>query len=242
MPAETSMGGPRADFPTTLWSTILAARDAGQPDLARTHLDRLFRAYWKPIYACLRLFWQAPPEDAKDSTQDFFASLLARDALASVDPSKGTFRSFLKACLRNFMLDQRRHDGAAKRSADLRSLDAAPAELERLTSDARRDTPDATFDRAWTLCLLQRAFDAVAAELDSQGRRREWDVFTAHDLESSDDDYAPLAARFAMTEREVKTALPNVRRRVRAALKTLIDEYAASSGDADHELRELFPS
>ena len=57
-------GQPRADFPSTRWSIILAAGDAG-PVESRAALDSLCRTYWLPVYAFVRRRTRNV-EDARD--------------------------------------------------------------------------------------------------------------------------------------------------------------------------------
>ena len=72
-------------------------------------LETLCRTYWYPIYAFIRR-WGHPACDAEDLTQEFFTRLLARNDLASVDPARGKFRTFLLTVCRNFLLNRRKHD------------------------------------------------------------------------------------------------------------------------------------
>ncbi len=80
-------------FTTTHWSVVLQAAD---PDSAGSTeaFARLYRDYWFPLYAYVRRRGRGP-EQAQDTTQDFFASLLERHRLAGLDRSSGRFRSFL---------------------------------------------------------------------------------------------------------------------------------------------------
>src|SRR5271166_3008012 len=90
-------------FPTTHWSLIIKA---GTPvsSQARAALEELCSVYWYPLYAFIRRKGNAP-DRALDLTQDFFARLLEKDILTSVDQRKGRFRAFLKATCKNFLID-----------------------------------------------------------------------------------------------------------------------------------------
>jgi hypothetical protein len=68
---DTSIGGSRRDFPSTSWNLI---RGAGKAH--REHLERLIYLYWKPAYLYLRACGHKSVEDAKDLTQDFFATVV----------------------------------------------------------------------------------------------------------------------------------------------------------------------
>ena len=88
-------------FATTRWTLVLDAADTRSPH-AREALADLCERYWYPLYVYVRRRGYAP-EEAQDLTQGFFAEFLEKDFLADVDPSKGRFRSFLLASLRNFL-------------------------------------------------------------------------------------------------------------------------------------------
>src|SRR6266853_3589135 len=100
-------------FATTHWSVVLAAGQAASP-AAATALQELCRTYWYPLYAFVRRRGHGPL-DAEDLTQSFFAHLLSHDALRSVDPAKGLFRTFLLSSLVNFLNDQHDRHQALKR-------------------------------------------------------------------------------------------------------------------------------
>jgi len=80
-------------FDATHWSVVLEAarsRAPGGPEA----LARLCEHYWPPLYAFAR-HRGISPEDAQDLVQGFFAHLIERRALLSVDRSKGRLRSCL---------------------------------------------------------------------------------------------------------------------------------------------------
>ena len=72
-----------AQFATTQWSQVLAARD-GEDSEARRALESLCQTYWQPLYAYIR-HQGYEPDEARDLTQGFFAELLEKDLLAAVD-------------------------------------------------------------------------------------------------------------------------------------------------------------
>ena len=73
---ETRMGGDGSGFGDTLWSVVLRAQDPAAPD-RRAALERLIRAYWKPVYFFVRRRGH-DVETAKDYTQGFFAAFLEK--------------------------------------------------------------------------------------------------------------------------------------------------------------------
>ena len=105
---------------------------AGKHDTTRAHLalEQLCKTYWYPLYAYARRRG-CSAEDAQDLTQGFFAALLRRNALASVDPSRGKFRSFLLASMNHFMSDEWDKARAQKRDA------GTPIPLDITTAETR---------------------------------------------------------------------------------------------------------
>src|SRR5438445_11464830 len=91
-------------FATTHWSVVLAAGDACAPEQMLA-LERLCRAYWRPLYAFVRRQGHGP-EEAQDLTQAFFARLLERRDLENVRREKGRFRSYLLVSLKHFLVKE----------------------------------------------------------------------------------------------------------------------------------------
>src|SRR5215469_2466523 len=74
-------------FPTTHWSAVTEAGDDSAPGSTQA-LEKLCRAYWRPIYAYVRRRGYAPA-DAEDLTQAFFEHFLERKLLTVADRQKG---------------------------------------------------------------------------------------------------------------------------------------------------------
>src|SRR5438132_249852 len=103
------------DFATTHWTVVLGA--AQKPSAqAEEALEKLCRAYWYPLYAFVRRQGHGPHE-AADLTQEFFSHLLATNALARVERSKGKFRSFLLASVKNLLTNEWNRANRQKRGA-----------------------------------------------------------------------------------------------------------------------------
>jgi DNA-directed RNA polymerase specialized sigma24 family protein len=140
-------GGDNAQFNTTHWTVLLQAREGLSP-AAEEARARLCREYWYPLYAFIRRQGHSP-EEAQDLTQGYFAHLLETHALATVDRSKGRFRSFLLASLRHFLGNCRVHAAAQKRGGGciLMSLDGASAEARYGLEPVESASPDTLFER-----------------------------------------------------------------------------------------------
>src|SRR5688572_27074048 len=86
-----------ARFGTTQWSLVLKAGRGAEEALLK-----LCQIYWPPLYAYIRRRGHAVHE-AQDLTQAFFAHVLEHQALGTVAPAKGRFRSFLLVSLKHFL-------------------------------------------------------------------------------------------------------------------------------------------
>src|SRR5437879_10486901 len=94
-----------ARFATTHWTLVLAAKDCEAPQ-AREALAALCVAYWYPLYAFIRRQGY-DAHAAQDLTQEFFLRFLEPGFLGTVDRAKGKFRSFLLACCKHFLANER---------------------------------------------------------------------------------------------------------------------------------------
>src|SRR5438045_2374386 len=90
---DTSIGGAKRGFQSTLWTVVLTAKDPSSRD-RRDALQQLIEAYWKPVYLFIRRRGN-DREAAKDLAQGFFTALLDRNFLQYVDRGRGKFRTFL---------------------------------------------------------------------------------------------------------------------------------------------------
>ncbi|OHB85957.1 MAG: hypothetical protein A2Z38_12590 [Planctomycetes bacterium RBG_19FT_COMBO_48_8] len=85
----------------------MIAAGKGHSAQAVDALEQLCRTYWYPLYAFIRRQGHGAP-DAEDLTQEFFTRFLAKEYFGRADPTLGRFRSYLLACLKNFLTEQQR--------------------------------------------------------------------------------------------------------------------------------------
>jgi len=229
-----------AQFATTHWSVVLAAGDGASAE-GREALEELCRTYWYPLYAYVRRQGHSPA-DAEDLTQSFFARLLAGHDLGQVDPDKGKFRSFLVACLRHFLSDQRDRANARKRGGGVRfvTLDVQGAE-ERYQLEARAALdPQTAFDREWGLTLLALALRRLRQEYVATGKDRLYERLKAYaSAEMDAAACAQAAAELALTEIVTKGALQRLRQRYRELIRMEIARTVSSPSQMDEEIRYL---
>jgi len=244
----TSEQGPPTDgvgaaqFGQTQWSVVLTA--AGKKDLALAEqsLEKLCRVYWLPLYTYIRRQGESP-HDAQDLTQEFFARLLEKDFLVSVDQTKGRFRSFLLASLKHFLSNQRDRARAQKRGGGqtLLSLDFSAAESSVGFQPADEQTPEKAFEKRWALTLLEQALARLRKEYSDRGKLELFEQLKTTLTEGRGGvAYVEIAARLEISEASVKMAVLRLKRRYREVVRAEIAETVARESEVEDELREVF--
>ncbi len=240
---DRGIGGDR-EFPSTSWSVILQVRDPGSPDYAR-HLSRLVELYWRPVYSVIRHGWNKSHDDAKDLTQDFFATVVFdRDLVKAYAPERGSFRSLVRKAITHFMRDVGRDADRQKRGGG-----ALPVSLEKITEDAieavpgaERLTPEQIFDVAWNEAVMSEAVAILEKKLKADGKAAAFEAFRRYDLDgdSADLSYAALGQSLSMTAPQVKHALLQARATFREIVTDIVRGYVDDPADLAAELRNLF--
>lgn len=238
------MGGPDRGFPATSWGLLRGARNA-DPEDRRRHLERLVAVYWKPVYAAIRQGWGRSNEEAKDLTQEFFATeILEGSLLANFRPDRGGFRAFLRGALSNFMGHAVRDAARLKRGggARLLSLEMDEAGLEGTIPDPRGLTPEEIFDRAWARTVLTEALRRTERRLREEGQARAFELFRRYDLEGNGGTYADLGRSFGLGLDTVKNLLTLARREFRRAAAEVVGDTVETAEELAAELQRLFAS
>jgi len=227
----------RGGFATTQWSLVLAARER-ESTAGREALVRLCSRYWYPVFAYVRRRGHAR-EEAEDLTQEFFANLIEKSVLDAVDPERGRFRSFLLTACRNFLANDWDRRSARKRGGGnpLLSIDADGAEQRYARELAHGQTPEALYERQWTLTLLAQVLDELQDEYASTGRGRQFERLKRF-LTAEDDagTYAEAARDLETTEAAVKVAVHRLRARYRRALRATVAATIESEDDVNDEI------
>jgi RNA polymerase sigma factor (sigma-70 family) len=237
--ASESLASPPSQFVTTHWSMVLAAKDRDSPQ-AREALAGLCATYWYPLYAFVRRQGNNA-EDAQDLTQEFFARLLETDFLRAVERSKGQFRSFLLACCKHFLSNERDRAGAQKRGGGRLQ---APLNFEVAESKYTQESAlpaEKLFERRWALTLLDQVLIRLREEFIGLGKK---DFFERLKVYLTGDrsglSYEEFGKQFGMTEGAVKVAVHRLRRRYRELLREEIGRTVDGAEQVENEIRELF--
>jgi len=169
---DSSAGPDDGQFDKTRWSMVLGAVQSRAPG-AQQALAELCGLYWRPLYAFARRRGRSP-DDAQDLVQGFFEHLIGSRGLATVERSKGRFRSFLLASFQNFITAENRRARAEKRGgrAELIRLDWQDAEARLVFEPEDRLTPETLYDAQWALLLLRRATERLEQEQVAAGKAK----------------------------------------------------------------------
>ncbi len=224
-----------SSFPTTRRSVVLALRSDHAEERSRA-FDTLVAIYWKPLYKCARVAWERSREDCEDVTQSFFAAVLEKGALASYDPARASFRTFLRMLFERHAANQAKAEQRIKRGGGVARLDFDEAEGELHGDRAMSLTPEEYFQREWvrSVCTLavQRLREVVP--------EKQFALFEAYDLSDDRDvSYRDLASRFGMSETTVTNHLAAVRRHFRRIVLDTLREATASDEEFRAEARAL---
>jgi RNA polymerase sigma factor (sigma-70 family) len=229
-----------SDFSTTNWSAVL---EAGRTDVARAAvaLERLCHNYWHPIYVFVRRRGSNHHE-AEDLTQSFFAYLLEKETLKSVDRRKGKFRSFLLAALTNFLLNEWDRRQALKRGGrrEIISLDEMAAEKLYGQEPVEHFSPEKLFERHWAITIIEQVLARLKNEYAAAGKAELFIKLEAGLTgEVTPGLYANWSAALNMKEGAVKVALHRLRRRFGELLRSEVAYTVADPAEVAEEIRHL---
>jgi RNA polymerase sigma factor (sigma-70 family) len=228
-------------FATTRWTLIRAATDREKPE-AQEALERLCQLYWFPIYAHVRRKGNSA-EEAADLTQAFFAHMLESEALHTLEPERGRFRSFLLTSADNFLTNEYHKQTAQKRGGGrtIVSIDVPGAEGRLLKDPSDGHTPERAFERSWAQALLERVFDLLRGEYETAGKT---ELFTKLYLflpkGESSQSYRDAGHDLRMSEAAVKVAVHRMRKRFGELLREQILLTVERPEDIDEEITRLF--
>lgn len=225
-------------FPVTKWSMIQAAK---HDEEALAGLDRLGRAYWRPLYVFTRQRG-ADHEAASDAVQGFFEHLLSQEMLRNVQRGEVRFRSFLLRCFSNWLANEQKRIRALKRGGEtpFLALDEFGSRVEEAAL-IEEETPDRAFDRSWARAMVDQAMMRLEAEL-SQRERSEFLQELRRKTFATDGqspDWEEMAVRYAMTHGAVRKASADLRRRFGVMLREEVRNVVSSDDEVDEELRYL---
>lgn len=230
-----------SQFSTTRWSVVLTAGRALSPE-SEAALEKLCRAYWQPVCAfARRKGWNE--EDAKDMTQQFFASLLERRDFTGLDPRKGKFRTFLLTSFTHFLANEYDRANAQKRGGGrtILSLDQFPTDVLGTVSPANDVPPDALYDMRWVQTILHAAWRKLKEEMsppDKQVQFHELKKFLT--ANAAVGEYALAAQKLGVDAASVPVFVHRLRQRYRELVREEVAQTVTGPLELEEEMRYLF--
>ena len=227
-------------FHTTHWTVVLAARQNGG-SVGREALANLCQTYWLPLYAFVRRHGSSPHE-AEDLTQEFFCQFLERESLTYVRPTAGKFRSFLLACLKNFLSNEHHRSQAKRRGGGVAfvAINSADAETHYSFEPVDHRTPEADFERRWAFTVLEQTIQCLKREYLADGKRETFEDLQGF-LPGSQETVtrADLANKRGVSINAIDVAIHRLRQRFGALLRNQVAQTVSSETEVEEEIRYL---
>jgi DNA-directed RNA polymerase specialized sigma24 family protein len=201
----------------------------------------LCSTYWYPLYAFIRR-QGASPAEAEDLTQEFFFRFLERNALGHVQPAAGKFRSFLLACLKHFLANERERAQAQRRGGGrpVISLDGIDPETRFSLEPTDAMTPETLFERRWAFAVLERTLADLKREYCAGEKGDLFDALQGF-LPSGEGSVsrAELAAKRGVSVGAIDVAVHRLRQRFGALLREQVARTVSSEAEVKGEIRHL---
>jgi RNA polymerase sigma-70 factor (ECF subfamily) len=237
MPHELSTG--QMAFRTTHWTVVRAAQQGDDGISARQAMATLCSTYWPPLYAFIRRGGHAP-HDAEDLTQEFFYYFLEGDRLRDVAPAKGKFRSFLLACLKQFLAKEHARAQTAKRGGGRKLISLDTPEAQYSSEPVDHLTPEALFDQRWAATVLTCTLEDLRQEYALHHKTTLFEDLMGFlpGCEGSA-SRAELAARHQVSVGAIDVAIHRLRQRFGALLRQRVAQTVSAADEVDEELDYL---
>ncbi|MBO0694569.1 MAG: sigma-70 family RNA polymerase sigma factor [Verrucomicrobia bacterium] len=240
IPGTIQDGG--ATFATTHWSVVAACAD--ESEIANEALAQLCRDYWPPLYTFARRRGHNPA-DAQDIVQGFFAYLLESKAYTRTDRTRGKFRSFLLASLKNYMSDAWDRARAIKRGGDYQFV-LLDDELDAVETLYSRETvaialnEEQQYERSWAAALVARALERVRAEFNNGPKAHLFGSLKPFLIGGVGlPSHESIARKLDMPVDTLRSHLARLRARYRQFVRQEVARTIGPADDVDEELRHL---
>jgi len=231
-----------AQFPTTAWNMVLAAKDSASPEYLDA-MNRCIAGYWKPVFYFMRSRGY-PLHRAEDLTQEFFLRLMERAWIRRADPGRGRFRTFLLTILTRFLSDKSPPRAPKQKQFDQRlvSISALLGDQERSFEPPDNQTPEEIFMKQWAKAVISNVRRQLEVWCFQKNRPDWYKVFCAVYFPRAGAARATqqaLAERFHLTRDQVRYALEEVNRQFARLLRAEVADQVDSPAELDAEIAEL---
>lgn len=227
-------------FPPTMWSMVRLAIAEKQPG-ADQALNHLCRIYEKPVLAYIMRKGYSPHE-AEDLKQSFFMALIEDNAFADAESTRVKLRAFLLTRLRSFLVDEFRHDNAAKRGGGkVVAMGDLTEEQQALAEPVDRVTPDIAYQRQWLQTVFTTAMELLQSDYAARGQSDLFRAIAPYIDPRSHPDIKALSISLNRPEGTVKNDVFRLRtawrEHIRDHIAATLEEPTPQAIDA--ELKEL---
>jgi RNA polymerase sigma factor (sigma-70 family) len=211
---------------------------SGDPERQARSVGVIAEAYWQPSRRYMQLRWRASESEAADLVQSFFENVVRRGLLATYQPARARFRTFLRTCLDHHAVDQHR-----RRSAQRRGGGAAEVELsdaEHALGDHAAVDPDQLFEAEWLRHIMQLAVTRLDERLTTAGKPTHAALFRAFHVGDASPSYAEAAAHHGCSVTDVTNWLHGARKEFRKIALELLRELTIDDDDFAAEAMAVF--
>jgi RNA polymerase sigma-70 factor (ECF subfamily) len=171
-------------------------------------------------------------DDAEDLTQGFFAELIARNDLCTIEPERGRLRAYLVTAIGNFLANVDRDAHRQKRGGRAQVVSLEEETLAEIEQDLESN-PGASPERALERRLALRVLEAARAQLHQEwvekGRKEHWHA-VSHLLEQDPErgEYRRLGEKLGYDEVNTRQLVRRLRERHRRIVEYLANERAGA--------------
>lgn len=229
-------------FPSTAWSAIQGAQKVNESERKQA-MARLISVYWRPIYWTLRVDWNVSHEEAKDLTQGYLTMFIEHDLVDSVARDRGRFRSYVKATLKHFILNQKRAQNSLKRGGGMRIIPLDKLEKVEAETPRINDPPEGRFERELMRSILNNSLDDLKKLYTKKNKAADFELFQTYYVQENSKDgvrYHDLEKRFALSSHQVKNRLAELRTRFREIVLNYLRDGLSTDKELESEIREVF--
>jgi len=228
-----------AAFPITRPS-VVQHLGAGTGEARTRALALVAEAYRAPLCVYIRRRFTVSLDDAEDLTHGFFVSVLCQDILARYDPTRGKFRTYLRACVDRHVAHSWESSQRLKRGGGVRAVSLTDADAAGVTSDS---DGDAVFEREWARSVCHAALATVRQRLEARARGVIYEVFVRYDVvgaaHGSRPTYDTIAQELGIPVTQVANHLSTARREFRTAVLEHLRDLTVSDDELRAEARSL---
>lgn len=238
--AELDLISGPTHFRTTAWSVVIGAQNPDGEN-RQTCISRLCTTYWKPVYQYIRRRGLSH-DDARDMTQEYFATFLEKNFVATADKERGRFRTFVLVTVNRFLTKQ-----LAKKSRKLANRNIViptddDGEEFVLPELSVHDTAEDDFNRRWALSLIETTLKNMSRACSSGKKEKYYkalQLFLESTGSSKQLSYREMAEQLDVSETDITNYLFRGRNIFQKMLRDEIRQSVSSEKAIDEEIEAL---